>query len=171
AKDNLNINVDSSDPSTISVENIQINHGSQSVPVFARVGTVVNPVTLNIVTGKPKTLTATPSLATTTSIALTADPLIGKILTNTVFPLSFYETNSDVLSSFDSDLNLKVGPADSLQTEPVLVTKGSGVKVVNATILQNGVQSFYVTGSTYSQSFTMEGLSSAQKSIMMDFSD
>lgn len=171
AKDNLNINVDSSDPSTISVENIQINHGSQSVPVFARVGTVVNPVTLNIVTGKPQTLTATPSLATTTSIALTADPLIGKILTNTVFPLSFYETNSDVLSSFDSDLNLKVGPTDSLQIEPVLVTKGSGVKVVNATILQNGVQSFYVTGSAYSQSFTMEGLSSAQKSIMMDFSD
>ena len=171
AKDNLDIRVDSSDPSTMSVENIQIGHGSQNAPVFARVGTIVNAVTLNVVTDKPQTLTATPSLATANSVILTAEPLIGKILSNTPFPLAFFVTKNSAVTSFDSDLDLKVGPTDSLQIGPVLATKGSSVKVVNATILQDGVQTFYVTGSTYSQSFSMEGLSSSQKSIMMDFPD
>lgn len=171
AKDNLNIHVDSSDPSTLSVENMVLNHGTQDVPVFAQVGNVVNAVTLNVVTGKPQTLTATPILATTNSMTLVAEPVIGKILSHTSFPLAFYMTKNGALASFDSDLDLKVGPEDSLQTEPVLMKKNSLVKIVNATILQDGVQSFYVTGSTYSQSFTMEGLSTPSKSIMLDFPD
>ena len=171
AKDNLNIHVDSSDPSTLSVENLQISHGTQDVPVFAQVGQVVNPITLNVVTAKPQILTTTPVLTTTNLPTLTADPLIGKILSHTSFPLAFYMTKNSAISSFDSNFDLKVGPADSLQTSPVLATKDSPIKIVNATILQDGVQTFYVTGSTYSQSFSMEGLSSPQKSITMDFPD
>lgn len=171
AKDNLNIHVDSSDPSTLSVSNIILNHGTQDVPVFAQVGKVVNPVTLNVVTENPQTITATPISPTINSLTLIVEPMIGKILSHTTFQLAFYVTKDGALSSFDSDFDLKLGPVDSLQTGPVSVKKDSLVKVVDSTLLQDGVKSFFVTGSTYSQSFTMEGLSSYPKSIMMDFPD
>jgi hypothetical protein len=169
AKDNLDIHVDSSDPSTLSVSNIILNHGTQDVPVFAQVGKVVNPVTLNVVTASPQTISATISSLTPNSLTFVAEPMIGEILSHTTFPLAFYVTKNGALSSFDSDFDLKLGPVDSLQTGPVSVKKDSLVNVVDSTLLQDGVQSFSVMGSTYSQSFTMEGLSSHPKSIMMDF--
>jgi hypothetical protein len=169
AKDNLDIHVDSSDLSTLSVSNVVLNHGTQAELVFAQVGKVVNPVTLNVVAAQPQQISPTLLAPTIKSLTLVAEPLIGKILSHSYFPLAFYLTNNGALYPFDSNFDLNIGPVESVQTGPASVTKDSLVKIVNSTLLQDGVQSFSVTGSTYSQSFTMEGLSSYPKSIMMDF--
>ena len=171
AKDDLQIPVDSSDPSILSVSNVDLHHGSQAAPVFAQVGNIVNPVTLNVVTETPQTLSPTLTVPGTNSLTLVATPLIPKILTHTTFPLAFYMEERTSLSSFTSDFNISIAPTAVIQTGPLFVSTVKPIQVVNSTLLQDGVQSFSVTGSTYSQISTMEGLSSYPKSIKMDYPD
>ncbi len=171
AKDNLQIHVDSSSTPTISVLDIALPHGSQAAPVFAQVGNVVNPVSLNVVTETPQTVTPTMTAPTTDSLTLIVQSLIPKVLTHTTFPLLFFMEKSGVLSSFPSDFEISVEPTSVIQAGPVSISKDKPIQVVNSTLLQDGVQSLSVGGSPYSPSFTIEGLSSHPASIMMDFPD
>ncbi len=171
AKSNLQIPVDSSSTPTMSVLNIALPHGSQAAPVFALVGTVVNPVSLNVVTETPQTVTPTITAPIIDSLTLVVQPLIPKVLTHTTFPLSFFMEKSGVLSLFTSDFMMSVEPTSVIQAGPVSISKDKPIQVVNSTLLQDGVQSLSVGGSPYSPIITIEGLSSHPASIMMDFPD
>ena len=171
AKDNLKIHVDSSSTSIMSVLDIVLPHGSQAAPVFALVGNFANPVSLNVVTETPQTITPTITTPTTNSLTLVVQPLISKILTHTTFPLAFFMEKLGAINSFQSDFEMSIEPTTVIQAGPVSVSKDKFIQVVNSTLLQDGVQSLSIGGSPYSQSFTIEGLSSHPKSIMMDFPD
>ncbi|MHB8601530.1 MAG: hypothetical protein ACYC6W_07315 [Nitrosotalea sp.] len=171
AKEKLNIHVDSSDPSTLSVDDVIFDHGSQAVPVFAQVGNVINPVTLNVVTATPQTITPTINSMNTAPLTLVAEPLIPKVLSHVAFPLSFYMTKGGVISLPTSGFDMQIAPTDVIQTAALSFPKGSSIHTTNATILQDGQQVFSLTSSTYLTTFTIDALSSDAKSITMDYPD
>ena len=171
AKDNLNIHVDSSDPSTVLVSDVQMSRGSQAAPVFAQIGNVVNPVTLNVVTPSPQTIATVITSPNTESSLLVAEPLIQKILTNSKFPLAAYVKNNNILASFNSNFNMLVAPANVIQAGTMTVTKDNPIAIADSTLLKDGLQQISITGSTYSATSDIEGFSSNPKSIAMDYSD
>ena len=171
ANSNLKIHIDSSSPSVMSVLDTAFPHGSQAAPVFAQVGNVANPVSLNVVAETPQTVTPTITAPITDSLTLVIQPLISKILTHTAFPLAFFMEKSGALSTFQSDFEMSVEPTNIIQAESVPILKDESIRVINSTLLQDGQQSISVGGAPYSPSISVEGLSSRPASIMMDFPD
>ena len=169
AKEDMKIRIDSSSPATISARDVDLHYGAQSAPIFAQVGTVVNPVTLNVVSEVPQAIVPTLTSPTIDSLSLVAEPLISQILIHTSFPLAIFMENGNVLSSFQSDFNALIAPTDVIQTGSLSVSKNSPIQVVNSTLQNDGKQTFSLSGSTYSNTFTLEGLSSYPKSVMMDY--
>lgn len=171
AKDNLQIHVDSSDESVISVPDVQMERGSQAALVFAQIGSTVNPVTLKLVTDNPQSVTPTVTLPASNLKSLQADSLLPKVLTHTTFPLAFYVMKSNSLGSSTSDFNLLVSPSDSIQTGSLSMSNGKSMILTDATLLKDGMQSFSVTAPTYSSILTINGVSENAKSLTMDYPD
>ena len=171
ANSDLQIHVDSNDLSVISVLDTDFPRGSQAAPVFARVGNVANPVTLSVVSTLPQTIDANMTAPTTDTLTLAAQPLISKILTGTIFPLGIYMEKSGSFNLFKSDFDIYVSPPDVIQTGSLSVKTDSVAQIVNSTLLTDGVQSISVKGGSYTNTFTVEGLSSYPKSVVMDYPD
>src|SRR5207302_6118496 len=109
ANSDLLVEVDSSDPNTLSVDKVKIDKGTGSGLVFAKVASTI-PVqpTLNVVTKAPQSVPQTyaPAITipTSNSLALVADPLLPNILTNADFPLAIYMTENGASDYFTKDL-------------------------------------------------------------------
>ena len=171
AKTDLPVRIDSSDPSVVSISNVQMNRGSQSALVFGQVGTVVNPVTLNVVTDNPQSVVPTVTSTVTSSDMLNAQPLLPKVLTHSAFPLAFFMTKSDSLDTPPNDFDISVSPVDSILTDKLSMITTQPVLVSSATLNKDGLQIFSVTTPTYSTTFSTEGISMNAKSISMVYPD
>lgn len=169
AKSDLQIHVDSNDLSTVSALATNFARGTQAAPVFAQMGNVANPVTLSVVSNSPQTITADVVAPTTDSLALVAQPLIPKILTSMEFPLGLYMENSGSFDLFKSNFDIYVSPPDVIRTEPLSAKKESAIQIVNSTLMNDGVDSISVKGGPYENTFTIEGLSSYPKSVVLDY--
>src|SRR6185437_15338112 len=171
SKENLYVHIDSSNPSVVSIPEIQMTRGSQSALVFGQIGTVINPVTLNVVTDSPQSVVPTVTSSTSGSNSLNVESLLSKVLTHSTFPLAFFMTKDSSLDVSSSDFDLSVSPTDSIQTDKLSIVKNQPILVSDATLLKDGLQAFSATAPTYSTVFNIEGLSMNAKSISMVYPD
>lgn len=171
SKVNLPIRIDSSNPSVVSIPDFQMDHGSQSALVFGQVGTVVNPVTLNVVTDSPQSIVPTVTDSASGSDSLNVQPLLPKVLAHGTFPLAFFMTKSASLAMPPSDFDLSVSPTDSIQTGKLFMVKSQPILVSDVTLVKDGTQAFSAIAPTYSAVFNIEGMSMNAKSISMVYPD
>ena len=168
----LHVQIDSSDPSTVSVEDVVFALGSESAPIYAKIGNIVNPVTLHVVTSTPQTVVPIISSKNEDSITLVGESLIPKVVTNSAFPLSLYVTKNGVSSLPKSAFDVQISPMDVIQANPVSFMGDSSIQITNATLLQDGSQTISLTGSsTYTSSSKIDAMSSHAKSVSLDFPD
>ena len=170
-KEDLSIHIDSSNPSVVSIPDVQMARGSQAALVFGQVGTVVNPVTLNVVTDSPQSVVPTITGSASGTDSLNVQPLLPKVLTHDTFPLAFFMTKDSSLDTLMSDFDLAVSPIDSIQTGKLSMVKSQSILVSDATLTKDGLQAFSATAPTYSTVFNVEGLSMNAKSISMVYPD
>ncbi len=196
APKDLHVRIDSSDLSTVSVEDVAFDLGSESAPIYAKVGNIVNPVKLHVITSTPQTVVPIISSKNEDLITLVGEPLIPKVLSNSVFPLSLYFTNQGMSAFPKSSFDVQISPTDVIQAAPLsfknyssiqiasetmlqysgyhtkALPTDASIQITDATLLQDGTQTISLTGSTaYVASSTIDALSSHAKSISLDFPD
>ena len=171
SKENLSIHIDTSNPSVVSIPDVQMARGSQTALVFGQAGTVVNPVTLNVVTDSPQSITPTVTGSASGSNSLNVQPLLPKVLAHSTFPLAFFMTKDSSLDAPTSDFDLSVSPTDSIQTGKLSMVKTQPILVSDVTLVKDGPQDFSAIAPTYSAAFNIEGLSMNAKSISMVYPD
>jgi hypothetical protein len=169
AKDNLQIKIDSSDPSVVSITDVQMDKGSQAALVFAQVGKTANPVTLDVVTDNPQTVPQNVDSVAIDSSSLKAESLLAKVLTNTKIPIAYYLIKDNALSFSTGESPLMVSPSDSIQTEALSFHKDQPILVSDGMLLKDGVQNLSVTSPTFSSIFSIEGISSTPTSLEFDY--
>jgi len=169
AKDNLKVEIDSSDPSVVSISDVQMDRGSQSALVFAQVGKTANPVTLDVVTDNPQIVAQSISSVPIDSISLKAESLLPKVLTHTKIPIAYYLTKADALSFSTDELSLMVSPSDSIQTGTLSMHKDVPILISDGMLLKDGTQSLSVISPAFSSTFSIEGISDNPKSIEFDY--
>jgi len=138
AKYNLPVEIDSSDINSLAVDKPVLLEGSGATPVFgiANVNSANLP-TLHVVSYTDQTIS--PSLISTSdSIKLNAEPLINKILKDTLFPFSFYATNNlGALEYFTQDLNPVVSSDGVVFSASPKIQNGDFTTISNATLSGN----------------------------------
>ncbi|MDE1770894.1 MAG: hypothetical protein KGI28_10155, partial [Thaumarchaeota archaeon] len=169
AKDNMQIKIDSSDPSVVSTYDTQMDKGSQAALVFAQVGKTANPVTLDVVTDNPQIVTQSISSIAVDSNSLKSESLLPKVLTHTKIPIAYYITKNNALSFSTSDLPLMVSPSDSIQTETLVLHKDQSILLSDGTLLKDGLQSLSVISPVFSSTFSIDGTSVNPQSIEFDY--
>lgn len=171
AKSGLSFRIDSSDTSTVSVSNIQMNYGDQSALVFGQVGNAANPVTLNVVSDSPQQVTPVITASSQTPSSLVADPLVSTVLPNTQFPLAIYTTNNGALDSLKKDFPALITPQESISPIQISVTDNNAVYLAYETLLKDGSQNIAITTPDYSSTFTIQGEDSKPSSIILGYPD
>ncbi|MDE1765520.1 MAG: Ig-like domain-containing protein [Thaumarchaeota archaeon] len=171
AKSDLSFLMDSSDPSTVSISNVEMGYGAQSALVFAKVGNAANPVTLNVVSDSPQQITPVIVAPSQTTSGLVADSLLATVLPDTTFPLAVYTTNNGALSSFKNDFAALISPQESISPIQLTVTKGEPIFLSDETLLKSGTQNIAITTPDYSSSFTVTGSQSKPSSMMLGYPD
>src|SRR5579872_703804 len=169
AKDNLNIKIDSSDPSVASVSDVQVDKGSQAALAFAQVGETANPVTFDVVTDSPQTVTPLISSVAIDSSSLKAESLLPKVLTHTKIPIAYYITKDNALSFSTGELPLMVSPSNSIQTDVLSMHKDQPILISDGVLLKDGLQRLSVISSAFSSTFSIEGTSTNPNSIEFDY--
>lgn len=170
ANSNLSVPVDSSDPNTLSVDNGILNTGSQAGLVF---GTpkFSNPVTLNVVTPSPQSLTPQIFSHVSEDLQIVADPIIPKILSHTDFPLSLYMIQNGAITYFPKDMTPSIAPTTTIQTKPDILSKGQSIVLLNSNLLNDGSKAISITTQDFSTNLSLTGLSSKPASIVLDYPD
>lgn len=171
AKSDFKIHVDSSDPSTVSVPDVQMDKGSQSALVFGQIGNTNNAVTLNVVTDNQQSLVPVINSLPSDTKILKAEPLLAKVLTTANTPIAYYLTKDNALSIPDNDFSLMVSPSDSLKTSALLMSKNQPILVSDGMLLKDGQQTLSVTAATFSSTFLIDGVSTNPKSVVLDYPD
>lgn len=169
ARDNLKIEIDSSNPSVVSVPDVQMSRGSQAALVFAQVGDTADPVSLNVVTDDPQSVTQTISSIATSSDSLKAESLLPSVLTGTKIPIAYYVTKNNALGLPSDDMPLMVSPSDSIKTDTLSIQKDQSILVSDGVLLKDGTQSLSVTAPVFSSTFSISGVSSNPKSMVLDY--
>lgn len=176
ANRDLQIEIDSSDTSTLSVDPVTIQTGSGSALVFAKVASTV-PVqpALHVVTIGPQLVpqkySPVISVPTSNTLALVADPLIPAVLSNNNFPLALYMTKNGIITYFPTDLNSFVTPKDSLQAESKMLHKGESIVLQNSKTLKDGSIALTAQAGDYSTNLSIQSLSSKPVTIKIDHPD
>jgi hypothetical protein len=171
AKDDFKIHIYSSDPSVISVPDVQMDKGSQAALVFAQVGNIVNPVTLNIVTDNPQPVTQVLYSLQSDTKTLRAEPLLSKVLTHVNTPIAYYLTKDNALSLPTDDFSLMVSPSDSIKTGILSMSKNQPILVSDGVLLKDGPHTFSVTAPVFSSSFLVDSVSTNPQSVVLDHSE
>jgi hypothetical protein len=171
AKGDLQIPVDSSDPTSLTVLPVKMDFGSQAALVFADISNSPNKVTLSAITDNVQTIVPSIKIPTSNSLMMTVTPLIPQVLTHSTFPLAIYQTSNGVLNPFSSDFDFLVSPQESIQISKSSVSKGQAIFLTDATLLKDGSQTISITAPTSSATFTVQGMSSKPQGILLDHPD
>ncbi|MFZ0184816.1 MAG: hypothetical protein WBV92_01640 [Nitrosotalea sp.] len=169
AKDNLKIQIDSSDPSVVSIPDVEMDQGSQEALVFAQVGNTANPVTLNVVTDNPQTVTPVISSIQSDLRSLVADSLLANVLTHTTIPIAYYLTNNNALSFSTGETPLMVSPSDSIQTDTLSIHEDQPILISDGVLLKDGLQNLSVISPEFASTFSIEGTSVTPESLEFDY--
>ncbi len=174
ASQNLQIKIDSSDPNSLSIGDVNLKTGDGAAPVFGNVGLTVpsNQIALNVITDPAQTINPIIYQVTTTStLQFVAESLIPKILSHSDFPLALYMLQNGVSAQSAEDLNISVSPIGFIQTESNVFHKGQSVIRLNSNLLKEGTGSISVTAGGYVSNLSLEGFSSKPSSLLLDYPD
>lgn len=178
ASKDLQIEVDSSDPNYLSVGPVRISQGSADALVFGRVGDIspsssgsTGPaLSLHVVTYDDTTIPVGMNASSTDSFKLVADPIIPKLLGHSDFPLAIYLVDStNSLSSFPQDYQTTILPNDYFQIDPIKISSGDAIDLLNAQSLKNGSSTLHIITGSYSATATLSTVDSSPASIGLDY--
>ncbi len=173
ANSDLKIQIDSSDPNTLVVDNVKMDKGTGATLIFGKVGSSI-PVqpSLHVVTigpqAVPQTYPTVITALTSDSLALVADPLLPAILTDNDFPLALYVTKSGKIDYFTKDLNSFTSPKDIFQTESKTLHQGDSIVLLNSKSLKAGSSTITISAGDYSTNLSIQSLSSKPVMITLD---
>ena len=166
------VRIDSSDEDTLQIENVILTEGSQSAPIYAKVGPSVPADELEIVLLEAEAEIITPDIygPDEDTLDLVAESLISKILAGTEFPIALYveETEAEV---FPESSNVIVSPSEYFEVDETSVNKGEEIITVNANALKKGSDTLNISIKNYETELTMEGLVSTPTDLELDYSD
>jgi len=176
ANRDLQIEIDSSDTNTLSIDPVKISMGTGSALVFGKVASTV-PVqpSLHVVTTQPQTVPQTyPAVispVSTNSFALVADPLLPAILTDNEFPLALYVTKDGAPNYFPKDMMPFISPKDILQTESKTIHQGDSIILITSKSLKIDSSTISVSAGDFATGLSIQSLSSKPTSITIDYAD
>src|SRR6267143_358904 len=176
ANNNLQIQVDSSDPNTLSIDSVKMDKGTGAALVFGKVANVapVQP-TLHVITVSsptgPQTYSTVITVPTSNPLKLAADSLLPAILKDNDFPLALYMTKSGTIDYFPKDLNPFTSPKDVFQTESKTLHQGESIVLLNSRSLKEGSSSITISAGDFATSLAIQSLSSKATMISMDHPD
>ena len=171
ASRDLQIEIDSSDPNTITVDKTLLNKGSGVAPVFGKVGAnTVSAPSLHVVTYNDQTITPTISVPTSNSLKLVGDPLVSKILDHSTFPIAAYLTDSSSsLTYFTSDSILNVLPNDFFSMDKTAIGKGDSIVLINSTALKTGTSNLDLIAGNYKTTLSLTSVSALPTQLVLDY--
>jgi len=169
AADDLQIEVVSSDTNSLSIDKAKLDKGTGAALVFGKVGTFANSPTLKVITLNTQTLSAPIITPTKESVALVAEPLLPKILSNEDFPLALYLTNAGVYSYFTTDASPIFSPRDVFQTESKTLQKDQSIVLFNSKSLKTGPIALSIEAGDYATNLSLDSSSSTPASISLAY--
>jgi hypothetical protein len=171
ASSNFLTEIDSSDPSSLSINKIQMGQGDDASLVFGKVGTTIsNSVTLNVITQNTETLSPTITLPTQKTYTLVAESLIPQVMSHDTYPTAVYMLDSNnALTAFQKDLNTFITPNDYVQIESKLLSKDQSIVLLNSQSLKEGTTTVSLMAGDYQSNIQVNNLSSKPSSIFVDY--
>jgi len=171
ASNTFQTEVDSSDPTTLSIDKVSMDQGTDASLVFGKVGTAVsNTVTLTVLTQNIQTLSPSITVPTPKTFRLVAEPLIPQVISHDTYPTAVYMLDSNnVLTTFPTDLNAFVTPNDYVQIDSKLLSKDQSIVLLNSQSLKEGTSVASLTAGDYQANIKVNNLSSKPASIFVDY--
>ena len=153
ASDNLLVKIDSTDKSSISVNDVKINKGLSTNLVFADTGlTVTNGIQLYDTTDNSKIPPPMMYGPTEGALTLVADPLVPQLVAGIQSPLLLYmldNTNSNSSSYFPDALPLSFSNTAIMQIEPKTITKGQDSLLLDTKALKAGIAQLSIIAGSF----------------------
>ncbi|MDE1770445.1 MAG: Ig-like domain-containing protein [Thaumarchaeota archaeon] len=173
ASRDLQIEIDSSDPSALTVDKVILNKGSGAVPVFGQVGTSIpSSLTLHVVTYNDQTVSPTILLPSSNSVTLSVEPLVSKILSHSSFPvLAYLKDSSGVPTYFTSDSNLESLANDYFSIQKSVINKGDSIILTNGTVIKDGTSTVNLIAEDYQSSMSLQTIGTSSEQALLDYSE
>jgi hypothetical protein len=170
SRDDLIVKVDSSDPDTFSIDSIHMNRGDSVALVFGKAQKTDNPVTLNVLTEDPQTLTPIITTQEDEQLNLVVQPLLQKVLGNTAFPMAAYMSHSDGAPEYSTiGADLTILPKESITAEPATLQKEQGVTLVNSKLLKGETATLSFMAGRFSGTIPIEAFSYEPSTISLNY--
>ncbi len=163
--------IDSSNPASLSIDNVLMEQGSDSALVFGKVGnTIPNPVTLNVVTQNSQIVTPTITLPTQKSYTLVAESLIPQVLAHDDYLTAVYLLDANnALTTFPKDMTTFVASNDYVQIESKLLPKDQSIVLLDSQSLKEGTTTVSLMAGDYQSNINVNNISSKPSSIFVDY--
>jgi hypothetical protein len=182
ANKNLEIQLDSSDKDFLTIDDVFLPVGEGSALVFGMVGHSI-PDGVNVDEFEINPVVEVESESTSpsqvevfgteeSSLELTAEPLITKILAGTEFPIVVYFTHDTQLAKFPKNSNLFVSPSEVFDVETKQVSSGDDLIMLNTKAIDQGSDTLQFTVNDFDDAtLTIESLSLKPANIVIDHSE
>ena len=179
AKDNLELEINSSDSDFLSIDTVFIQRGFGSALVYADVSSnrpdedtlEINPVVE--IQSSGATLIETEVFGPNEdSLTLVAESAIPKILADTEFPIVLYLKDGDQVVEFPSNSQVFASPSEifEVQTKPIL--DGNYLVTFNTQALDSGTDSLQFTINDFADAtVSLQSLSTKPANIIIDHSE
>ncbi len=174
ADKDLRIRIDSSDIETVSVDEIVIREASGSALVYGKIGHTVVESDLDIRAAAigSNLVNVDISGPSETSLKVTAQPLISKVLSGTHFPILLYlEDSANEVIAFPKDYDLFVSPSEFVEIESLPIKQGNNYVVLDAESLEEGSDTLTIQLDEIKTTVQINSLSSEPARIHLDHSE
>ena len=173
ASNDVPIEIDSSDPVSLSVDNVIISKGTGVALVFAKVGTSIpSSLKLHVVTYDDQIVYPTISLPSSNSLRLVAQSMIPNILSQSKFPVAVYlKGSSDAVTYFDNDSELNILANDYFSIPQTMIHRGDSTAVVEANSLKGGSTTLTFVAGNYQTTLNLQTSSTSPSQILLDYSN
>ena len=171
ASHDLQIEIDSSDPNALTVNDVIMNKGTGVALVFAKVGTnIPQSLSLHVVTYNDETVSPTISLPTSNSFNLVAQSLVPTILSHSNFPVGVYlKDSSGAITYFSNDSDFNVLANDYFSLDQIAIGKGDSIVLSNSSALKTGTSNLNIMAGNYQTKVSLTAVSSLSAQVALDY--
>jgi hypothetical protein len=171
AKRDLGIKIDSSDPTSLSVDEVIVPAGDQVTLVYGRVShSLPSDLQLRPADNESEVESITVFGPDKDSLDLVAEPLITSVLANTAFPMILYLEDSGETSSFAEDHNVVLSPNEHIEIQPTQIKQGDTLVIVDSISLKDGLASISVEVGDFEDLPVIDSLSAEAAMLDLDYS-
>ena len=169
ASSNFLTEVVSSDHTSLSIDKVQMNQGSDAALVFGNAGNTPNAVTLNVLTQNVQTLNPTITVPAQKTYTLVTESLIPYVFSHDNYPTAVYMLDSNALTTFPKDLSTFITPNDYIQIESKPLLKDQSIVSLNTQSLKEGATTISLMAGDYQSNINVNNLSSKPSSVFVDY--